>query len=516
MSIKILDCTLRDGGYVNNWDFKEKNIKFILKNLTDSNVDYIECGFLKQNDYNIDKTFFQNFSQLESMLPQRQSSIYTLMINFGEIPIDSIPKCNTKVNLRVVFKKEKRFEAIEYCKQLVNKGYKVFINPMNTSTYSSGELLEIIELVNKIKPIGFTIVDTTGAMNKKDIIAMYYLIENNLDKDTALCFHSHNNLQLSFSNAQVLMEQNTKRELIIDSSVFGMGRGAGNLCSELLIKYINDNYDGNYDIIPILKIIDEQINKIFAISPWGYSVPYYMAAINNCHPNYAKFLIEKQTVPVELINKILNNIPYKNRGIYSEDLILELYRKTIEHFIDDGKDLNKLSKLLSNKPVLLIASGKSIVQEERNINNFIKKNNPFIISLNFIPKMYNPNLVFVTNIKRYNNLDKTNIPLALTSNIKAFSDYKLNYSSYVEDNEFSDNVALIALRVLLNAGVKEVSIAGFDGYNKDANDNYSESELTNIAFIQNSVVKNQQIKLQLSKIIKHIKINFITKSYYEI
>ena len=117
---------------------------------------------------------------------------------------------------------------------------------------------------------------------------------------------------------------------------------------------------------------------------------------------------------------------------------------------------------------------------------------------------------------RYNNLDKTNIPLALTSNIKAFSDYKLNYSSYVEDNEFSDNVALIALRVLLNAGVKEVSIAGFDGYNKDANDNYSESELTNIAFMQNSVVKNQQIKLQLSKIIKHIKINFITKSYYEI
>ena len=515
-NIKILDCTLRDGGYVNNWNFKEKNIKFIVNNLVNAGCDYIECGFLKQADYNPDKSWFQSFEQLEKLLPQQSDSEFTLMINFGEIPLDFIPVCSTKVNLRIVFKKDKRYDAIKYCKQLIEKGYKIFINPMNTNTYSSSELLELIEFVNKLRPVGFTIVDTTGAMNKKDILSTYYLVENNLDKSIALCFHSHNNLQLSFSNAQVLMEQNTKRKIIIDSTVFGIGRGAGNLCTELLVKYINDNYDGKYNIIPILKIIDEQINKIFAVSPWGYSVPYYMAAANFCHPNYAKFLIDKQTVPVELINKILNNIPYQKRGTYDEALINDLYRRTLEYFVDDSSDLQKLSLLLLNKPILLLASGKSIVMEEQSIKNYIHVNKPFIISLNFIPKQYSPDLVFVTNIKRYNNIEGLNIPCATTSNIKNPTDYKLNYSSYVTDKEVGDNVTLILLQVLLKIGVKEVAIAGFDGYSNDTIDNYAENELINIALSHNTTDKNRRISEYLNNLRDYIKLNFVTHSWYEV
>ena len=72
--IKILDCTLRDGGYVNNWNFKEKNIKFIINNLVKAGCDYIECGFLKLKEYDKDKSWFQNFSQLEAFLPQSSDS----------------------------------------------------------------------------------------------------------------------------------------------------------------------------------------------------------------------------------------------------------------------------------------------------------------------------------------------------------------------------------------------------------------------------------------------------------
>ena len=78
-NIKILDCTLRDGGYVNNWNFKEKNIKFIVNNLVNAGCDYIECGFLKQADYNPDKSWFQSFEQLEKLLPQQSDSEFTLM-----------------------------------------------------------------------------------------------------------------------------------------------------------------------------------------------------------------------------------------------------------------------------------------------------------------------------------------------------------------------------------------------------------------------------------------------------
>lgn len=335
-NIKIFDCTLREGGYVNNWDFKEKNIKFILENLVLAGCDYVECGFLKKNEYDKDKSLFQNFQQLEDLLPEKSNNTeFCLMINYGEIPIEDVPVCNTKINLRIVFKKEKYREAIEYCNQLILKGYNVFINPMNSDSYSNEEFLDLICLVNKINPVGFTIVDTTGAMNKSEVLSLFYIVEKNLNKNIALCFHSHNNLQMSFSNAQALMEQDIKRTIIIDSTVMGIGRGAGNLCTEQLIKYLNDKHDKNYKLKPVLKIVDEQINKIFEVSPWGYSVPYYIAAVNHCHPNYAKYLIDKQTVSVEIIAEILNKVPLENKGSYNESLIEKLYLETIES--DDKK-----------------------------------------------------------------------------------------------------------------------------------------------------------------------------------
>jgi 4-hydroxy 2-oxovalerate aldolase len=101
---------------------------------------------------------------------------------------------------------------------------------------------------------------------------MFYIIDHNLNKDIALGFHSHNNLQLSFSNAQELILLNSTRNIILDASVFGMGRGAGNLCTELLIQYINENIIRKYDLMPVLEIIDKYIQHLYTKHSWGYSV----------------------------------------------------------------------------------------------------------------------------------------------------------------------------------------------------------------------------------------------------
>ena len=310
------------------------------------------------------------------------------------------------------------------------------------------------------------------------------------------------------------MEQNTNRTIIIDSTVFGMGRGAGNLCTELLVKYINDNHNGNYELIPILKIIDEQIAKIFAVSPWGYSVPYYIAASMHCHPNYAKYLIDKQTVPVELITQILNKIPQDKRGTYDVNIVEELYYETLNCLVDDTESIEKLTKLLKDKKILVLASGKSIVDEEEKINNFIENEKPFIISLNYIPKNYNPNVVFITNIKRYNSIGKINIPCITTSNVKQDSDYKLNYLSYVDESSVGDNVALILFRLLIKIGIRSISIAGFDGYSENSQENYADTDLINLESINDIYIKNQKIKNYLNSIEGKLEINFITKSIY--
>jgi len=324
-SVKILDCTLRDGGYVNNWDFGCENIKHIISNLSNSKIDYIECGFLKNKEYFKDKSIFNSIEQLQNLLSESQiNSKLALMINYGEFSEEFIKPNTSKIALRIAFKKEKRYEALEFCKTLKEKGYEIFINPMNTVSYSSNELLELVEKVNEILPSVFTIVDTNGEMKNKDVLSLFYLIENNLNPKIALGFHSHNSLQLSFSNAKTLLNQNTKRTIIIDSTIFGIGRGAGNLQSELLIQHLNENYNKGYDIIPILKTIEETINPIFIKKPWGYSLPYYLAAANSCHPNYATYLIEKK-LDIKIINKILKSIPKNNRTTFNENLVKKLY-----------------------------------------------------------------------------------------------------------------------------------------------------------------------------------------------
>lgn len=519
-NIKTLDCTLRDGGYINNWNFGKKNIKKILHNLVQAKLDYIECGFLKDCEYKVDKTFFPSLNSLEQILPKEQNQTkYTLMINFGELPLEKIPFCNNKnIALRVVFKKNDKENVIKYCSELINKNYDVFINPMHTNTYSSEELLNLIKSVNQLKPKGFTVVDTTGAMKEKDILTTFYLIDANLNKDIALCFHSHNNLQLSFSNAQCLMNICKNRELIIDSTVFGMGRGAGNLCTELLTQYINDNYNGNYDIIPILKIIDEQINPIFAKTPWGYSVPYYLAATNHCHPNYAKFLVDKQTVPVEVINNLLQNIPNDKKSSYDSNLIRQIYLDNFSNSIDDSTTLDYLKKLLLDKKILILAPGKSLTNEKNKVNEFIKKENPFIISLNFIPRDYNANLVFVTNMKRFESLNEYSAPLVISSNIENMPKQAkiINYSSYLNNSKMFDNAALMLFKLLIKIEIKNINVAGLDGFSNIPVENYVTNDLVNNAKVSEFDERNEIMSDELNKIQDKIKMNFITKTIYKI
>jgi 4-hydroxy 2-oxovalerate aldolase len=327
-NIGILDCTLREGGYVNNWDFGCSNIKEIITNLTHANLEYIECGFLKQENHSSDTSIFSNISQLENLISDYNSdTTYTLMINYGEYDISLLPDCpKNNIGIRVAFKKDELTEALEYCARIKAKGYKLFINPMHSFSYSSSEFLDVILKVNKINPYALTIVDTTGSMKEKDILSLFYLADSNLDKNIALAFHSHNGQQLSFSNAQCLMKINGDRKLIIDSTVFGIGRGAGNICTELIAQYINDNYNGLYKIPNILQVVDDQIKPIYEENPWGYSVAYYLAATNNCHPNYAKFLNDKN-LSAQILTEIFKQIPDNKKTNFDKELIEKLYNE---------------------------------------------------------------------------------------------------------------------------------------------------------------------------------------------
>ena len=286
----------------------------------------------------------------------------------------------------------------------------------------------------------------------------------------------------------------------------------------MLIQFLNTNNKTKYDIKPVLEAINNFILPIYNKTPWGYSVPYYLAATNHCHPNYAKFLVDKQTVPVEIINNLLQNIPNDKKSSYDSNLIKQIYLDNFSNSIDDSTTLDYLKNLLLDKKILILAPGKSLTREKEKINEFIKKENPFIISLNFIPKDYNENLVFVTNMKRFESLADYSMPLIVSSNIENIPQQAkiINFSSYLNNSKMFDNVALMLFKLLIKIGIKNVSIAGLDGFSNIPTENYVNNDLINNAKVNEFDERNAIMTNELNKIQDKININFITKTIYEI
>ena len=321
--ISILDCTLREGGYVNDWLFGKKNIRHICRSLSLSGIEFIECGFLKNSNYDKDKSLYNSLELLKPIIRDLNSK-FCLMINYGEI--DFIPENQYgNIYFRVAFRKPDRLKAINYCKKLHDKGYKIFINSMTSSSYSDDELKKLIEQINVIEPYAYTISDTLGCMNSEEIIRQFSIADKNLSHDIKLGFHSHNNMQLAFSNSQLFLEQQTNRDLIIDSTLMGIGRGAGNLSTEMIARYLNFKNGKDYDIDLILKTIEDKIQPIYNDNPWGYSIPYYISALNCCHPNYAKYLTENTNISYEDMNKILKLIPIEKKIVFDIETIEQLF-----------------------------------------------------------------------------------------------------------------------------------------------------------------------------------------------
>ena len=303
---KILDCTLRDGGYINNWDFPLASSKDIISLLKKANIDFIEIGFYHHN--------------LDRIIPENSSNIYA-MVQYSKTPLEIIPSSDkSKIkNLRIIFKKHEKYGALDYCAKIKDLGYKIFINATFINQYKDGELAELIGKVNNISPFAFTVTDSMGTYTSSDIKRIYNIIKNELKTDISLCFHSHNNLGLSLANAKTLIEINSTHELIIDSCLLGMGRGAGNLNTELIAQYLNLKNE-KYNIKPVFQAIEKYINPIYKKHPWGYSVPYYLSALHGCHPNYARDLIQKK-IKLENMDKIFSAIPEDKKAIYDSALL---------------------------------------------------------------------------------------------------------------------------------------------------------------------------------------------------
>lgn len=519
-NIKLLDCTLRDGGYINDWKFGYHTIKNVIRQLMDSQVDYVEIGFLRDCEYDRDKTLYNNCAEMIPVLPdKRGNTMFTAMALHNQYNIDKLEPYdgNTIEAIRVTFHDYDVDEGLEFICKAQEKGYKVFCNPINIMGYSDEQILALLEKVNRIQPYAFSIVDTFGSMMKADLLRIYSLIEHNLDQSIVIGLHLHENLALSYSLAQEFIAMKaSSRKSVIDASMLGMGRIPGNLCMELIMDYMNKTQDGIYDVNPVLDGIDDYIIQLKQIEPWGYSTAYALSAKYNLHRNYAEFLLNKGRLRAKQINQILASIEESKKTAYDEAYVENLYQQFQNHEVNDTELIKQLQQKMQNRAVLILAPGSSILKEKEKIEQFIGQESPIVISANFASNEYKQDYVFCSNAMRYSALEGKiqEYQILITSNLLDICEEKqvLNYTDLCFDEKgSSDNCVIMLLKLLIKMEIPKVYVAGFDGYKAEGNNyvtSYMASQHTK------GVEENIRNSRYVADVRKQIEVEFLTESLY--
>jgi 4-hydroxy 2-oxovalerate aldolase len=527
--IKLLDCTLRDGGFVNDWNFGKGSIKSIIGRLDSAGVDIIEIGFLdSRRKPDNDRSIQPDTASLKAIMEniEVKHALIVAMIDFGTCGLEAIEQqVNSCIGgIRVIFKKNDCTEALKFCKGLKDKGYKVFANPVSTTSYSDGEMTALMDEINKLEPYGVSIVDTYGLMHKKELVHYYKLMDSALKPAIGIGYHSHNNFQLAYANCIELLEIQSERELILDGSLYGMGKSAGNAATELIAMHLNKYFCKHYEVNHLLEAIDVDIMREYEKKYWGYSLMHYIAASNDCHPDFVKNLIEKKTLSVKSVNEILQNLEQNAKLTYNKELIEALYRNYQNVVVDDRAAYAALAKELADRPVLMLAPGNSIAGDKAEIDKYICEKKPVVISTNFLTDKYRTDYVFFGNAKRYSQFydgvygKDSQIKVICTSNVTKADksiDYLFNFNSLICSEEpIRDNPMIMLLKILVKLKIKSAALAGFDGFSGCGAANYFDEYVKFLYCDDNVVLRNELIKEKVREFKNLIELEFITPSEY--
>ena len=282
MGIKVLDCTLRDGAYVVNSFFGAECIKNIIETLSSAGVDIIECGWLKETETGAGFVNYKTVSDAEKYIPAGEKADRALMFDYGRYDIKKLTHSDAVSIIRIAFHKQNLDEISFTAEQVKAKGFKVFLQPSNIKEYNDKDIEKLCRRTNYIGVDASYIVDSFGSMFPEDLDRIMPIFVVLFDKNIEIGFHSHNNIQLSLALSFQFINY-MKRDVIVDSTLCGIGRGAGNTKTELLLEYLNrKGYEYNLDYI--WQGIEKNILPLYKKYNWEYTPQKALLGIKNLHP----------------------------------------------------------------------------------------------------------------------------------------------------------------------------------------------------------------------------------------
>ena len=484
----MLDCTLRDGGYYNNWDFTSKLVNDYLKVMSKVGIKYVEIGFRSFTSTTYKgSNWYTTDDYLESLKIPSSLKI-VVMVNASQILNEKNilkatkllfkPKIKSKVDIvRIACHFHEVQQSLKILKELKKLGYQVAINLMQISEQSDEKVLEISKKLSQTNLDILYFADSLGSMKFNEIDKIIKNIKTYWKGQIGV--HMHNNLGQALLNNIYCLNEGIQW---IDSTIMGMGRGAGNASTEHFIIEYKKFYKKKLDIISLQNLISKNFNELKKKYEWGTNSFYYLAGKYAIHPTYIQEMISTGFTDSEIlaaIDQLKNNQGSK----YNADLVRAEFQKDIKMKEGSWSPFKKIK----GKEVLLIASGPKSEEYLNSIENFIKRFNPYVIAVNNDVKI-NKNLIdvyaacnplkFISDIESFKKLKR---PLVAPESIldedikKKLSKIKIfNFGVGLEQNtyKFFKNGAVIprfytlayALSIATSGKSKKILLAGFDGY----------------------------------------------------
>ncbi len=499
-----LDCSLRDGGYYNNWDFSEDFINKYLNVLEIINIDYCEIGFrfAKNNGFK-GSCAFTSEEFLNSLIIPEKLKI-AIMINATDIVDDNILNFEKIKKLIPIKSSESKVDLIrvachsEYIETIVplfefiaDYGYLSACNITQISEKSSKEIENITLLLNNSKVDIIYFADSLGSLIPQDIKDITSSIRKNWSGPIGI--HSHDSQGLALSNTLESIKCDIKW---IDSTITGIGRGPGNAKTEELVVELQNSNKKRLNLVPLIKLINDEFMPLKNKYLWGSNIFYFLAGKYSIHPTY--------------IQSMLSDFRYQEEDLLASiDYLKDQGGKRFN--FDDLDELRKFYKgepkgnwsptlMFNNKDVLIIGPGKQVKKHEKAIIAFIKKNNPLVMAIN-TQTLSDNELIdirvachpirLLTDIPIHLKLKQPLIiPLSnLSSEFSQLLDSKetLDYGIGISSGDFEafEKYCLIpnslvlsyALALVKGGNGNKIYLAGFDGYDSDDSRNDEINEL---------------------------------------
>ena len=482
----LLDCTLRDGGYYNNWDFSLPIINKYLMVMSSLKMDYVEIGFrFNQKTKYIGQLGYSHTNFL-SKLEIPNGLNLGVMFNAADYfkssyinILDDITKDDHKsIKLIRIATHSKNAEITfllaEYFKR---KGYLVGINLMQASLMSEESIKSFVEEVSSVTPDVLYFADSLGSMDSNSIKSTYEAFRSSWAGDIG--FHAHNNMNMAISNTLEFIRLGGKW---VDSTVSGMGRGAGNAETEILFSLIKDKYTS---LIELSGLLEDYFYPMKYKHKWGAGIFYALAAKNNIHPTFIQKLLQDSRYDEHDIVGLINYFKSKDSNSYQDKLLNEATK------IYQGKTSGNWSpkKVMQNKTILIIGTGPSATNKKSEIEFISNKLDLISIGLNNTPDVdYNVIIhpIRILSIINNSSFSPKSLILPLSMLEEDLQTYFRKYNHFDfgakiggERFNYHDTSSEIPTKAVLgyalsiaNSGcAKEIILAGFDGYKqKEKND----------------------------------------------